>query len=139
MCLVDLKDAYLISLSGHCQTSQEIPQIRMGRHHLRIHPSTVWSMQGTKNFHQAPPTSNGSPKVSGPANSDLFRRHPGDGRGSGTTAATSPTDYLPPRRAGLHSQQSEGALTPEHVPGTTSGRDLDEIILARGENTTNNQ
>ena len=54
-----------LPLSSHCRAPQEIPTIRMGRHHLRIHLSTIWPLQCSKDIHEAPSPCDGLTMVHG--------------------------------------------------------------------------
>ena len=57
-----------VSFSSHCKAAQEVSEICMGGNHISVHLSVVWSVQCTKNIHQAIETSHGLPTLSGTQN-----------------------------------------------------------------------
>ena len=63
-----------LSFGAHSQATQEIPQIHMGRNHLRIYLPTIRSVQCT----EVSMSSGGSPAFPRSENCDLPRRHAED-------------------------------------------------------------
>ena len=128
-----------LSFSSHCRAPQEIPSIRMGRQHLRIHLSTVWSLQCTKDFHEAPSSSCGTPAVLGSEDGSILGRHPANGRRPRDPAETSSPDHLPPGGSGLHSEQAKvsvRSLPADNLPGVPGRLTPNAAAFTRGKNTT---
>ena len=96
-----------LPLSSHCRESQKIPSVRMGRHHLRVHLSAIWSLQCAEDLHKTPSPSDGSLTIQRSEVSGLLRRYLGDGRRSGDSSGTSPSDHHPSGTTGLHREQVE--------------------------------
>ena len=103
-----------LPLSSHCRESQEIPSVHMGRHHLRIHLSAIWSLQCAEDLHKTPLPGDGSLTIQRSEVSSLLRRYLADGRRSGDSAGTSPSDHHPSGTTGLHREQVEVNPGPCH-------------------------
>ena len=122
-----------LPLGSHYRTSQEVPPICMGRHHLQIQLSTIWSLQCSEDLYKAPLPCDGTLTIYGSETGNLLGRHPANGR-SGDSAETSPTDHHPTGTTGLHCEQAEvnpRPLPSDHLPGTPSRHYLNETTLTR--------
>ena len=131
-----------LPLSSHCRESQKIPLVCMGRHHLRVHLSAMWSLQCAEDLHKTPSPSDGSLTIQRSEVSGLLRRYLGDGRRSGDSSGTSPSDHHPSGTTGLHREQVEvnpGPLPSDHLLGSAGGHNINEVALTSGENATNHE
>ena len=131
-----------LPLSSHCRESQEIPSVHMVRHHLRIHLTAIWSLQCTEVLHKTPSPGDGSLMIQRSEVSSLLRRYLADGRRSGDSAGTSPSDHNPSGTTGLHREQVEvnpGPLPSDHLLGSAGGHNVNEVALTSGKNATNHE
>ena len=131
-----------LPLSTHRGESQEVPSVHMGRHHLRIHLSAIWSLQCTKDLHETPSPGDGTFEIQRSEASNLPRRHLADGRRLGDSAEASPSDYYPSGAAGLHCEQVEvnpGPLPSDNLLGSPSGHHFNDTIFTDREDATNHQ
>jgi len=115
------------TLSGHCQTSQEV--LRFTWEGTTLHQSTIWSMLCTENLHSdAHLRFLGLQTVINLGSILLMDYY---GRGPGVTITTSLNRPSPFWSSWAHGQQNEvnfRILTPEYVPG---GWGLNEYLLWR--------
>ena len=114
----------------------------MGRHHLRVHLSAIWSLQCAEDLHKTPSPSDGSLTIQRSEVSGLLRRYLGDGRRSGDSSGTNPSDYHPSGTTGLHREQVEvnpGPLPSDHLLGSAGGHNINEVALTSGKNATNHE
>ena len=131
-----------LSLSPHCKAAQEISEICVGGNHIRVHPSTIWSVQCTKDLYESTEASYGPPMLSKTENSDLPRQYIDNGQGQRHLGETGALHSPTARTVGMHHQCSEVStrINPPNCVSRAPGQLRNyEAISTRGKNTADHQ